>query len=489
MAFEELGPTFIKLGQILAGRPDIIPPEMAEEFRLLQHRVQPIAFSEISKILDRQYGDFRQVFAAVDDRPLASASIAQVHLAQLKDGTEVVVKVQKPGVKESIAKDIDVLYFLAELFERHIEESHIFRPTETVREFERALKLETNFAVEANNIRRFAENFDQDEHVRIPKVYTDLTSTEILVMEYFSGPTLSESSWEEVPGLNKHELLEAGTRAYLEMVFVHGFFHGDLHSGNLIVLPNNQIGLIDFGAVGRLSRRTQGKVVSMFLSLAREDYESLAQDYLDLAPFDERTHPEDFARDLRGLIAPFFGLTSRNVNIGHMLMSSSSLAAQHHVALPSDLLLFFRSLMTVEGMGKRILDDFDLLPQILEFSKGLIKVRYEPQKVLGDFLSWSKDSGDLLANSPRQLKHFLRKVNHPSYEIKIDIKRVERLRSGVIYGAELLFLGLVIMGLLIGGSSVSSGLVGSSLPSYTPIVFFSSAAFLMLVAIFNYIKK
>src|SRR5690606_26191160 len=241
--------------------------------------------SEVRKILDQQYGSCANVFSAVDDRPLASASIAQVHLARLLDGTEVVVKVQKPGVREIIQDDMDVLYFLAELFETHIEESRIFRPVETVREFERTLTLETNFAVEANNIRRFAENFDQDEHIRIPKVYKEFSSPEVLVMEYFSGPTLSDSHWDEVPGLDKQELLSAGTRAYLEMVFEHGFFHGDLHSGNLILLPNNQIGLIDFGAVGRLSRRTQGKVVSMFISLAREDYDSLAQDYLDLAPF------------------------------------------------------------------------------------------------------------------------------------------------------------------------------------------------------------
>ena len=226
----------------------------------------------------------------------------------------------------------------------------------------------------------------------------------------------------------------------------------------------------------------------MFLSLAREDYDTLAQDYLDLAPFDERTNPEDFARDLRGLIAPFFGLTARNVNLGHMLMNSSSIAAHHHVALPSDLLLFFRSLMAVEGMGRRILDDFDLLPEVLEFAKGLIKVRYEPQKVLSDLLSWSRDSTDLIASSPRLLKHFLRRVNHPSYEVKVDIHRLERLRSGIVYGGELLFLGLVVAGLLVAASTLAAA-QPDSLPTYTPVVLFSAAAFLVLVAIFNYIRK
>ncbi|RYZ71777.1 MAG: AarF/ABC1/UbiB kinase family protein, partial [Proteobacteria bacterium] len=253
MAFEELGPTFVKLGQVLATRPDLIPVEFVEEFKKLHDQVSPLPFSEIKRVLESQYGStLDEIFAEINPVPLGSASIAQVHRAKLRDGSDVVVKVQRPGIERIIADDISILYYLAELLQKYVKETRIFNPIGIVDEFFRTLELETNFVIEANNIRRFIENFKDDTEVKIPHVYIELTGPRVLVLEFLKGIPLSQAAALEQEGVDRQTVMKAGLRAYFKQVFKDGLFHGDLHAGNLFILPGSRIGLIDFGIVGRL---------------------------------------------------------------------------------------------------------------------------------------------------------------------------------------------------------------------------------------------
>ncbi|MFN7729834.1 MAG: ABC1 kinase family protein [Bdellovibrio sp.] len=489
MSFEELGPTFVKLGQLLATRPDLVPEDWVQEFSKLHDQVQSVPFRLLEDVLASELGpDWRKNFLEVNPEPLGAASIAQVHRARLVDGTPVVLKIQRPGILQKIKDDLNVLYFLAELLHAYVPETHAFNPIGVVDEYFKTLDLETNFVVEANNIRRFTENFKTDPDVKIPKVYLELTTERLLVMELLDGVPLSSDVAMKQPGVDADALIRKGLRVYLKMVFQDGLFHGDLHAGNFFILPDNKIGLIDFGVVGRLNSKTQSSIASMLVALAREDYERLAYEYIDLAPFTDQIQADLFARDLRNLIAPFYGLTLKNVNMGKVLLGSSAIAARHHLAVPTELMLFFKSLVTIEAMGRRIQEDFDFLAYSLQFAGELIKTQYEPSKAMDEIARVARDSQHLLRDLPRQLHFYLRKVNSPRYSFRINVENLDELKKGVETSFNLLFLGIVIGSLVVSSSILAANHPEGSIPTLATVGY-SLAAVLGFFAFINFIKK
>lgn len=488
ISFEELGPTFVKLGQLLAGRPDLVPEEFVEEFARLHDNVQPLPFSTVLEVIRESFGeDYRQLFIEIDERPLGAASIAQVHRARLADGASVVVKVQRPGIIETIRDDLNVLFFLAELIETYIPEARIFNIVGIVEEYQRSLTLETNFIVEANSLRKFAQNFADDPRIKIPRVHMDLTRDRVLTMEAIDGIPLSSDAAMRQPGVNADEVFKAGFNAYLKMVFVHGLFHGDLHAGNLLILSDGKIGLIDFGVVGRLNSKTQSAVAQMLIALSREDYDRLAFEYMDLAPFNDTVDVDHVARDLRGLLAPFFGLTMKDVNLGQILLSSSSVAARHQLMLPSELMLFFKSLVGIESLGRRISPDFDVLAHVNTFAGELLAARYQPGKLIHDGQLILRETQALLNQLPRQMHHLLRRLNSPQSEWKLNVRESDQLRQVISMSFNLLFLGIIISTLILSAAIVYSQ--GEPRQEGVAIALLLMAWGLGTVAFINYIRK
>jgi len=492
MAFEELGPTFIKLGQLLASRPDLAPPDIVEEFSRLHDNVQALPFETIHQVLKEEFGEnLERYFASIDPLPLGAASIAQVHRATLIDGTPVVIKVQRPGIVTTINDDLNVLYFLAELIEQYIEEARPYNPVGIVDEYFKTLDLETNFVVEANNIRRFKQNFLDDPNITIPKVYFDLTTERVLTMEALSGIPLSQSGALLQDGIIASEVIRRGLKAYLKMVFLDGFFHGDLHAGNFFVMPNNQIGLVDFGVVGRLNHKTQTSIANMLFAFSKEDYDRLAYEYIDLAPFSDKVNVDLFAKDLRDLIAPYYGLTLKNVNLGRVLLSSSSIAAKHGLTVPTELMLFFKSVVSVEGLGKRIKSDFDFLTYSLEFASDLMKSYYEPNRMLGDLNQLARESRSLINGLPRQIHFLLRKISSPNYSSKIQLPELKEVKKSIELSFNLLFLGIIIGSLILSASVLALHPSEQMIAGVPTLSFFGYliAVFLGVISFFNYIRK
>jgi len=492
MSFEELGPTFVKLGQVLASRPDLIPEVYTSEFEKLHDRVQSIPFEVVESVLKEEFGDsLYQKFSFIDPKPLGAASIAQAHLAKLASGETVVIKVQRPGIIQTINDDLNVLYMLSELLTAYVPETRAYSPTGIVDEFFKTLELETNFIVEANNIRRFSENFANDPDVKIPKVYLELTTERVLTLEALQGIPLSQDNALNQEGVNAQDLIRKGLRAYMKMVFADGLFHGDLHAGNFFVLPNNQIGLIDFGVVGRLNNRTQTAVANMLLALSREDYERLAYEYVDLAPFTDKVNVDLFAKDLRELIAPFYGLTLKNVNLGKILMSSSSIAARHHLTLPTELMLFFKSIVGIEGLGRRIIPDFDFLKYAIEIANELVKHQMDPNKMMGEFTQVLRESKNFIHALPRQANFLLRKINSPAHAFRLNVPQVDDLKRSVEVSFNLLFLGVIIAALIVSASYIFTQPTENHLNGMPTMSFvqYMIALVLGIVAFFNYIKK
>ncbi len=451
MAFEQLGPTFVKFGQLLATRPDLIPLEFSQEFQKLHDQVSGVPFEEIEAILTAHFGaPLDEIFEHFEKTPMAAASIAQVHRARLKNGEAVVVKVQRPGIEKIIFEDLEILKSLAELAARYIPEIRPFNPVGVVAEFRRSLEQEVNFVIEANNIRRFGANFANDPHVKIPEVYTEYTGRRVLVMEALEGIPLSQSAALSQDGIEPEEILKRGLKAYLKMIYTDGLFHGDLHAGNVLLLPNNKIGLIDFGIVGRLNRKTQNAIANMFLALADEDYDRMAYIYVDLAPFTDRIDVDEFARDTRDLIAPYFGMTMKNVNLGRLLMSSTAIASKHGLVLPSELVLFFKSVVALEGMGRMVLPDFDFLTYSLDFAKELVQVRMEPKRLFSEASVAARDLNSLVAFLPRQIKQALRRINDPDFSIQIRSRELDRLGRVIERSAWIVFFGLISSAIVLG---------------------------------------
>lgn len=450
MSFEQLGPTFVKLGQLLATRPDLIPLEFSEEFRKLHDQVSGLPFEEIRKILISHFGaSLEDVFSTFDEKPLAAASIAQVHRATLKDGTPVVVKVQRPGIEKIIEEDMRILMYLAELAERFVPEARPFNPRGIIKEFGRSLELETNFVIEANNIRRFQQNFEGDEFIKIPDVHGDYTGRRVLVMEALDGIPLTHKKALEQEGVDPQEILRHGLRAYLKMVYQDGFFHGDLHAGNILILPGNRLGLIDFGVVGRINRKTQNAIASMFLALGDEDYDRMAYIYVDLAPLTDKVDIDEFARDVRDILAPYMGLTMKNVNLGRLLMQSTGVASQHGLSLPSELVLFFKSIVAVEGMGRLISEDFDFLSEAMDFAKDFVHPGWNKGRLTQDAVFFARDMQSLLNQLPRQLKFALRRLNDPDLALRVRDPESAELRHSVERGFRQIFWGLLLGAVLL----------------------------------------
>jgi ubiquinone biosynthesis protein len=492
MAFEELGPTFIKFGQLLASRADLVPEEFIQEFKKLHDRVEPENFNTIRAVIREHFKhDIHEFFTRFDEDPLGSASIAQVHRATLKDGFDVVVKIQRPDIEKIIRDDVAVLYTIGGLLEKYVPEVRGFNPVAMVDEFYKMLQQEIDFTVEANNIRRFQQNFEDDKVLKIPKVFSTLSGKTVLVMEFLEGIPLSQAGALSQEGIDAELIVKHGLITFFRSVFQHGFFHGDLHAGNLIIMPGSRLGLIDFGIAGRLSRRTQDSIAGMFMALANEDYEQLAYEYIEVAPFNELVDVPSFARDLREMIAPHFGLSFRDLQVGKILVSSANIAAKYQLKLPSELMLLFKAIVSVEGMGRLMIDDFDVLSYSLEFSTELAKSKYDPTRIARDMIRLARESTSLISILPRQLRILLKRFGSPDHAWRMEIDQMDDLRRSIESSSNIIFLGVVIASFILSGSALlflqSDTYVGSiPLPSF---VMYFAAGFLGLIAFYNYFKK
>lgn len=492
MALESLGPTWIKFGQVLSSRPDMLPEDFIEELKKLQAQVPALPYESIERILREEYGkDPSELFEYIDKVPLGAASIAQVHKAVLKTGEDVVLKVQRPGIEASIAEDLQALYTLTLLLEKYRTEAQVLNLSAMVEEFANAIEQEIDFVIEANNMNRFRRNFYDDPHIVIPKVYKELSTSRILVQEELKGKRLNAKDAFDLPGIHPQDVTQIGLRSFFKMIFIDGIFHADLHAGNIFVLPNQQLGLIDFGMIGFLSQKSRDSIAAIMMSIATEDYEQLAFEFLELSPYSYDCDVDAFTHEIQGLFAPFHGLSFANFQIGKLLLDSTKISAKHGIRLPSDLMLLFKSIITVEGMGRSLGEDIDLLAFSNEFAAEVLKSRYNFKRVSKHLSVIGKDSSALLTGLPRQARQALRKLNSPNFHWKIQVGEVTELKRSVEKGSNIVFLGLVISSLTMSGTAalfLESSRSIWGIPAVSAVLY-GLAIFYGFVAVYNYIRK
>jgi len=342
-AFEELGPTFIKFGQLLSARHDLIPETFARELRQLFWRTRPVPWEEIRKALPDYYVAPDSPFSMIHPEPLASASVAQIHRATLKSGDEVVIKIQRQGINKVIASDVAVLRLLASLMEKYLPESRSLNPMQMVEEFANAIDQELDFIMEATNMARFSQVFSNDPYIFVPKIYWNLTHPHILVMEYIDGIPLDEMDGLLAAKADLKGTAERLLGAFLKQIFEFGFYQADPHPGNFLVLPDNRIAFIDFGLVGYVTESERHALADLFQAIMAEDFERVATIWLELAHAGPEVDRGAFLRGLKPILLKQINQPRERVQVGEMFIGMMYNGARHDLKLPRELFLVFRT--------------------------------------------------------------------------------------------------------------------------------------------------
>ncbi|MFC2075100.1 ABC1 kinase family protein [Bdellovibrionota bacterium] len=421
--FEDLGPTFMKLGQLLSIRPDLVPEDFIKEFKKLQDKAAEVPTKEIKAVIQEELGaPVEKVFLDFEEKPLASASIAQVHGALLPDGTEVVLKVRRPGIKRLVDTDLSILMQLAQMIERYIPESRVFNPTGIVVEFKRNLDCELNFSLEANNVKRISGHFEKDENIVIPLVYGNLSTKRVLTLQRLRGIPFNDKGALIREGVDLPEICKSGAHLFFRMVYINGLFHSDPHGGNLFCIDGTKIGLLDFGSVGRLSQKTRDGLANMFLGIASEDYEVVVNEYLEMGTIVGKVDVPGFTRACREIVEPNLGLPLKDVNVGKLVRDLAIAASKYNIRMSQDLMLLSRALLTIEGVGRNLDPEFDLFGEMGEFVREIVKSRYSPQRITKELLWMAQDMTSFLKVLPRQLKHLLTRLANDEFSMRVEVE-------------------------------------------------------------------
>ena len=411
-ATEELGPTFVKLGQMLATRPDLIPMEVVQELRHLQDEVPPFPFSEVQAIVESELGrPVSEVFAEVESTPIAAASIAQVHRATLLDGTAVVIKVQRPNLPEIIGSDLRILSGLAKTLEDRVPEARPFRPGAIVEEFRRSLQREMDFGTEMISMVRYREMFADEPRLHVPKPYREHSGRRVLVMERVEGIKVSDRAALEAAGIDLPSIVETGMRITLRSIFEFGFFHADPHPGNFFVRPDGSIVLLDFGMMGTLEPRRLDEMLAFMVAVLTADVDMVVNQLLDADLIGDETDLRSLRSELQAILDRYRHVRLGGLDVAGFLNELADVTIRHHVVLPADLLLVGKSIATMEGLGHELYPEFEPLeairPYLTEvYVKRMLDAKRHSQVVARSVM----DGLALLKDAPFDVRRVLRKM-------------------------------------------------------------------------------
>jgi ubiquinone biosynthesis protein len=455
MAMEELGPTFVKLGQILAGRADLFGPEWIAEFEKLHSRVPALPLDDLRPQLREDLkAEPEAVFARFDAEPLAGASIAQVHRAQLTDGTEVIVKIRRPGIVEKIEADLRLLERLAVMAEAQLPALKPYGPQRLVREFARSLRRELDLAGECRSAERIAANMAPLPFVQIPKVHWDWTGERLNVQDYVGGIPGEDLHRLQEAGLDRQLLAQRGARAVLKMIVEDGFFHADPHPGNVFYLPDNRIAFIDFGMVGRLSVRRREELLQLLLGLVEHRPQAVADVLLDWTGDARGVDLGQLETEIESFVDQYQGTPLAQLSLGGMLSDVTAILREHHLALPSDLALLIKAFISLEGMGRGLDPGFHMATEALPILRQVVRARYQPKVMARRTWQSLRRAATLAERLPHDISRVLRNARRGHLHIGLELAHLRRVGDQVDRAASRISIALVIAALVIGSSIV-----------------------------------
>jgi ubiquinone biosynthesis protein len=444
MAMTELGTTFIKLGQMLSTRADLIGPDMAAELAELQSNVPAESAESARQLIEKDLGaTLEQLFAAFDETPMAAASIAQVYGAVLPSGERVAVKLRRTGIESRVITDLEIVQLLAELIENQSASVRAYQPVAIVRQFRRTLMRELDFTYEKRNLEEFALHFQEDPNVCIPRVYADLCSHQIITMDRLEGIPGTDIEALKASGEDLAEFARRGANMYLEMVFRDGFYHSDPHPGNLILLPGNVVGVVDCGQVGRIDDDLRDEVEALLLGIVENDVERVTEQVLRLGSVPHDCPQDRLRADLDDFMADFVGHPLSDINVGSALSSLIEIIRRYHITLPPPLAMLLKTIIVLEGTSRRFSPEVSLAELMQPFCQRMLLRRFAPNRIVRRARRAYRDWDRLIATLPRDLVDLLARFRDGSLTVHLDHRHldpiVNRLVLGVLTAA--IFLG------------------------------------------------
>jgi ubiquinone biosynthesis protein len=460
LVLQELGPTFVKLGQIASTRPDLLPEEIIRELEKLQDQVPPFSFEEVRNIVQKELGaDLNQIFRQFADVPLAAASIGQVHQAILHSGEKVAVKVQRPNIANVIETDLEILQDLAILAERRLEWAARYQIRDMVDEFSRSLRAELDYTIEARNAEKISNQFKNDPNIYIPKVFWEYSTKKVLTMEYVEGVKFNELERLKQNGYNLKNLADRLTKAIFRQIFIEGFFHGDPHPGNVLVLPGEAIAFIDFGMVGRLNPEMKYHFSSLVIALMRQSTDGVIKSICQMGLVPDDVNLMQLRDDVEQLREKYYHVSLSKISLGEAVNDLFRVAFRHSIRLPRDLTLLGKTLLTVEGMVEKLDPGFRILDIAEPFGRQLLKERWQPKNVAEVVWKRVSDYGEMLIDFPKNMKELTSLIKQGKLHLEIDVpkldhflKKLDQISNRLSFSIVLLSFSIIMVGIIIGSS-------------------------------------
>lgn len=491
LIMEELGPTYIKLGQMLSNRPDFVPEPLIKELEKLLDDVPPFSTEKAREIIEKELSQpISEIFMYFDEKPIGSASIGQVHRARLTDGDDVVVKVQRPNAKRQVTADLALIREFVKLTENYFIKAGILNPLEIVDTFSKSLQSELDYSIEARNLDQFRSLYRDDDTLYIPKPFRDLTTKKVLTSEFISGCKVNDIPTLKSWGLRPPDIARKGLNIYLKQIFEVGIFHADPHPGNILIKPNGKIGLIDFGMVGKLVQSQKYAFAGVFISLANKDAKSMATNLRRLAIDHEINDMRAFEYDLNDLIQDYVVLANEDVGVKDFTVRLQKLAYKYKLQIPGVIFLILRSLSILEGTAKTLDPKFDILENIKPYGIKLIAEQYSLKNISGELSHTISQAFSLLYNLPLEMRDIVkqirkgkivlntRQIGFEKYQRQLDFM-ANRLVMAIIIGA------LIIASALSYGSALEKDVAGLFGVPYFSIFCLLVAGFLGFVIFIN----
>lgn len=481
-AFTELGTTFIKLGQILSTRPDLVGPEITDELEKLQSGTPADPPDVVRQILETELGAApEELFLEFDDCAAASASIGQVHFARLKDGSEVVVKVQHPGIEGKIRSDLEILKRLAELAEKYSGQARQYRPTDTIEEFSRTLMAELDFSRERKNLEKFANNFADDPMVVIPRPYAELSTIRVLTMDRLDGVSLSKSEKLIANGLDLGDLARRGANIFLEMIFRDGLYHADPHPGNIFALENSALGLLDFGMVGRIDDQLREQFENLMLAMAQKDTQSICDTICELGAVPRELNPDDLRREIGDFLAEYATQNLDELDVGGALNRMMEIIRNFNIVMPSRVSLLIKVLVMLEGTARGLNPKFSLAEVLSPYQAKIVRRRLDPERLFRKAKRSAQDWTRLAEMAPREVADILQQIKRGQFDVNLEHRKLDSVTNRLVLGV--LTAALFVGSAMVLSSSVPPLIQGVSVVGAVGCLFSLSMGFRLVRAI------